>query len=52
MLAFAAACVKYVPRVVLTTVATTLTGEQEAECAEICRRIGAEYRIRAWMGNG
>ena len=52
MLAFASECVKYVPRVVLTTVETTLTAEQEAACAEICRRIGAEYRIRAWMGNG
>lgn len=52
MLAFASECVKYVPRVVLTTVETTLTREQEAACAEICRSLGAEYRIRAWMGNG
>ena len=52
MLAFASACVKYVPRVVLTTVETTLTAEQETACAEICRKIGAEYRVRAWMGNG
>lgn len=48
MLAFARECVKYVPRVVLTTVATTLTAEQEAACAEICREIGATYRIRAY----
>lgn len=48
MLAFARECVQYVPRVVLTTVATTLTAEQEAACAEICREIGATYRIRAY----
>ena len=50
MLAFAEACVRYVPQVVLTTVATTLTKEQEAECAAICKRIGAVYRIRSWEG--
>ena len=50
MLAFASACVKYVPRVVLTTVGTTLTDEQEAACALLCRSLGAEYRIRARMG--
>ena len=50
MLAFAQSCVRYVPRVVLTTVATTLTKEQEAECAAICKRIGAVYRIRPWEG--
>ena len=50
LLAFAGECVKYVPNVVLTTVETTLTKEQEAECAAICRRHGATYRIRAWEG--
>ena len=49
MLSFASDCVKFVPRVVLTTVETTITREQEAECAEICRTLGAEYRIRAWV---
>ena len=48
MLAFAQSCVRYVPQVVLTTVDTTLTKEQEAECAAICKRIGADYRIRPW----
>lgn len=48
MLAFAAECVRYVPNVVLTTVDTTITKEQEAECAKICASIGAKYRIRAW----
>ena len=50
LLAFAAECVKYVPKVVLTTVATTLTKEQEARCAEICKELGAAYRIRPWEG--
>ena len=50
MLSFAEECVKYVPKVVLTTVDTTITKEQEKECADICRRIGAAYRIRAWEG--
>ena len=48
LLAFARECVRYVPNVVLTTVATTLAPEQEARCAAICRDIGAAYRIRAW----
>ena len=48
MLSFAEECVKYVPKVVLTTVDTTLTKEEEAECARICERIGAVYRIRAF----
>ena len=48
MLEFAKNCVKYVPKVVMTTVETTLTKEEEAQCAEICEKIGAVYRIRAW----
>lgn len=46
MLSFAKECVKYVPKVVLSTVATTLTAEEEARCAEIAQEIGAFYRIR------
>ena len=46
MLTFAAECVRYVPNVVLTTVDTTLTKEQEERCAAICRSFGARYRIR------
>ena len=46
MLSFAKECVKYVPKVVLSTVATTLTAEEEARCAEIARSVGAFYRIR------
>lgn len=46
LLSFAKDCTKYVPKVVLSTVATTLTADEEARCAEIARSIGAVYRIR------
>ncbi|MBO4472306.1 MAG: TIGR04100 family radical SAM protein [Clostridia bacterium] len=46
LLSFAKDCTKYVPKVVLSTVATTLTADEEASCAEIARSIGAVYRIR------
>jgi TatD family-associated radical SAM protein len=48
MLTFASNVTKYVKIVVLTTVDTTLTKDEEAKCQEICDRIGADYRIRAW----
>lgn len=50
MLDFAKDCTKYVPHVVMTTVETTLTKEEEKQCAEICKNIGATYRIRPWEG--
>ena len=48
MLAFAQNVKRYVPEVVLTTVETVLTKEEEERCAEICRNIGVTYRIRPW----
>ncbi|MDO5336288.1 MAG: TIGR04100 family radical SAM protein [Eubacteriales bacterium] len=48
MLDFARKCTRYVPHVVLTTVDTTLTKEQEQQCAAICQSVGAAYRIRPW----
>lgn len=48
MLSFAKECTRYVPKVVMTTVDTTITKEEEAECQRICDEIGAEYRIRPW----
>lgn len=48
MLSFAKECTKYVPRVVMTTVDTTISHEQEAQCQKICDEIGAAYRIRPW----
>jgi TatD family-associated radical SAM protein len=48
MLTFAKQCTNVIPNVVLTTVDTTLTKEEEAECQKICDAIGATYRIRPW----
>lgn len=48
MLDFAQEAAKYVPKVIFTTVDTTLTKEQEAQCAQICRERGVTYRIRPW----
>ena len=50
MLNFARACTKVVPKVVMSTVDTTLTKEEERECQAICDEIGAVYRIREWEG--
>lgn len=48
LLAFASEVKKYVPKVVLTTVETTISAEDEAQCRDICQRIGVTYRIRPW----
>lgn len=48
MLDFAEEAAKYVPKVIFTTVDTTLTKEQETECAQICKDRGVTYRIRPW----
>lgn len=48
MLEFAEQCTKYVPQVVMTTVDTTISHEEEEECRQICEKIGAAYRIRPW----
>ena len=48
MLDFTKKAVKYVPNVIMTTVDTTITKEEEEECRKICQQIGATYRIRAW----
>lgn len=48
MLSFAREAKKYVPSVVLTTVDTTLSPEEEEECRKICDSLGVTYRIREW----
>lgn len=48
MIKFASDCVKYVPKVILSTVETTLTKAEEDECRRICDSIGVIYRIREW----
>lgn len=50
MLDFARECTKYVPNVVLTTVDTTLSSEEEKQCQAICDELGVTYRIRPWEG--
>ena len=46
LLRFAEDCVKSGIRVILSTVSTTISKADEEECAKICKKIGAEYRIR------
>lgn len=46
MLKFAENVKKYVKNVILTTVSTTLTKDEEKQCAEICEKLGVTYRIR------
>lgn len=50
LLTFAKNVKEYVPNVVLSTVDTTLTKEEEDRCAKICADLGVKYRIRAWEG--
>lgn len=48
MLRFAKDCVAAVPEVVMTTVDTTISHEEEEQCRAICEKIGVRYRIRPW----
>lgn len=50
MIAFAKECVDIIPKVVMTTVSTTISKEEEDRCRKICEEIGAVYRIRPWEG--
>lgn len=50
MLKFARDAKKYVPNVILSTVSTTITKEEEQECQAICDKLGVTYRIRPWEG--
>lgn len=49
LLDFAREAKRSVPDVTLTTVATTLTEEEEQECRRLCERMGVRYRIRPWV---
>lgn len=46
MLDFAREAVKYVPNVIMSTVATTITKDEEEQCRKICDELGVTYRIR------
>lgn len=48
MLTFARDAKKYVPQVILSTVETTITKEEEEKCREICNSLGVTYRIRPY----
>ena len=48
MIDFAKNCVENIAKVVMTTVDTTISKEDEKRCQEICDEIGATYRIRPW----
>lgn len=50
MLDFAREAVKNIPKVVMSTVETTITREEEQKCKKICDEIGAIYRIREYEG--
>ncbi len=49
MLEFAQNVKKYVPNVIMSTVATTITHEEEMQCQAICDKLGVTYRIRPWI---
>ena len=48
MLDFAREAKKYVPNVVLSTIDTTLSKEEEEQCRQICEKLAVTYRIRPW----
>ena len=48
MLDFAKKAAAYVPNVILSTVETTITKEEEKECQKICDELGVTYRIRPY----
>ena len=48
MIDFAKKCAEKGMKVVMTTVDTTISHEEEEKCREICENIGAVYRIRAF----
>jgi len=49
LLSFARDAAKYVPKVVLSTVSTTITAEDEEKCRKICEELGVTYRIRQYI---
>lgn len=48
MIDFAKSSKEYVPNIVFTTVATTLSPEEEEKCQDICDELHVTYRIRPW----
>lgn len=50
MLDFAREAKKFVPKVIMTTVDTTLTKTEEQHCRTLCEELGVAYRIRPFEG--
>lgn len=50
MLSFAKKAKEYVPNVIMTTVDTTLSHEEEERCRKLCESLDVNYRIRMWEG--
>ncbi|MBQ9815684.1 MAG: TIGR04100 family radical SAM protein [Lachnospiraceae bacterium] len=48
MLQFARDCTRYVPEVVMTIVDVVTTPEEQEQCKEIARSVGAKLRIRPY----
>lgn len=51
MLEFAREVRRYVPNVVMSTVGTTITHEDEQRCQQICDELGVRYRIRTYAAS-
>ena len=49
MLDFAKEARLYVPKVIMSTVATTISKEDEEECSRLCEQLGVTHRIRRFM---
>ena len=49
MLDFAKEARLYVPKVIMSTVATTISKEDEEECSRLCEQLGVTHRIRKFM---
>lgn len=49
LLKFAEEAGKVIPKVILSTVETTITKEDEEECSRLCERLGVTHRIRKYI---
>lgn len=49
LLKFAGDAAKVIPKVILSTVETTISKEDEEECSRICRELGVTHRIRKFI---
>ena len=49
LLAFAEQATQFVPKVILTTVATTISREDEEACTRLCKKLGVTHRIRRYI---